>query len=188
MGISRKEMVNQLMVDCETLGTKSNSMILSIGAVMFDIETGETSEQFRVDVSPSNTYGLNIDASTVIWWLNQSKEAQNDLINHGNISVKLPDALDKFAAFIEIHAPDGIWGNGVRFDLGLLENAYNILGFKAPWPYWTERDVRTLVAFAPDIKNNMVNDLPHSPIHDCIYQIKYCSAIYQSIINNTKTQ
>lgn len=173
--------INNLMIDIETLGTKSNSVIMSIGAVMFDIETGEVGETFRADIDPETCVnaGLKIDASTVIWWLGQEREAQQDLIKGGKRSLEY--ALTTLSAFISKYAPDVIWGNGVRFDLGLLENAYNALNMKAPWPFWVERDVRTLVSFRPDIKNEFINDLPHTPVNDCLYQIKYCSAIWRNI-------
>lgn len=174
--------INQMMVDIETLGNSSNSVLLSIGAVMFDIQTGETSEQFRVDIDPESCVkaGLHMDVSTVMWWLSQPKESQGSVVKSGGAT--LNEALDAFAKFINEHSPDGIWGNGARFDLGIIENAYHAIGQPTPWPFWTERDVRTLVSFAPDVKKSIVNDLPHDPISDCLYQIKYCSAIYRNIL------
>ncbi len=39
-----------LMLDIETMGNESYSAITSIGAVEFDIETGETGDEFYVVV------------------------------------------------------------------------------------------------------------------------------------------
>lgn len=171
-----------MMVDIETLGNSSNSVLLSIGAVMFDIETGETGQQFRVDIDAESCIkaGLHMDVSTVMWWLSQPKESQDSVVKSGGET--LYEAISQLSLFIKAHSPDGIWGNGVRFDLGIIENACHAVGFKTPWPFWTERDVRTLVSFAPDVKSSIINDLPHDPISDCLYQIKYCSAIYRNIL------
>lgn len=175
-----------MMVDIETLGNSSNSVLLSIGAVMFDIETGETGQQFRVDIDPESCVksGLHMDVGTVMWWLGQPKESQDSVVKSGG--APLNEAVRQFSNFISNNSPDGIWGNGVRFDLGIIENACHAIGVKTPWPFWTERDVRTLVSFAPDIKGAIINDLHHDPISDCLYQIKYCSAIYSNILGTNK--
>ena len=60
-----------LMVDIETMGIKSNFAIISIGAVEFKIETGETGKEFyrNVTLKSSVELGLNVDADTVMWWM-----------------------------------------------------------------------------------------------------------------------
>ena len=40
-----------LMVDIETMGNQSNSAIVSIGAVEFNMATGETGKEFYTNVS-----------------------------------------------------------------------------------------------------------------------------------------
>ena len=77
-------------------------------------------------------------------------------------------------------------GNGVRFDIGILENAIVACGCtEMPWNFRNERDVRTLVSFAPSVKENYpFVGVEHDPISDCIHQINYCSAIYNLITCN----
>ena len=57
-----------VMVDLETLGNGSESVIISIGAVEFDPETGELGREFYkvVDAQSCVDAGLKIDASTVM--------------------------------------------------------------------------------------------------------------------------
>lgn len=173
------------MIDIESWGTDPGSVILSIGAVMFDKETGITGDTFRVDIKPQSCIdaGLSISVDTILWWFKQDKEAIKDMLKCQD-GISINEALIKLSDFIKTYAPDEVWGNGVRFDLGLLENAYHALGLKAPWPYWAERDVRTLVSFAPEIRNGFFNASPHTPVNDCIYQIKYCSAIWKHLNRN----
>jgi len=169
------------MVDIETMGNKSRSAIISIGAVNFDMITGETGRRFYCNVSLQSCLdaGLIVNADTILWWMQQSEDARMSLIGN-NISLKT--ALINFHNWLaECPEKYEIWGNGSRFDLGLLDDAYNSIGEKTPWMYWQERDVRTLVAFNPSLKKSIINDLPHDTISDCLYQIKYCSAIYNSI-------
>lgn len=176
------------MIDIETFGTKSNSVIVSIGAVVFDLESGKTGSLFHMDISASDCVknGLKIDSDTFIWWLKQPKEAQRKITEDKNRK-SLKIALLNLGRFIYDNCPPDIqvWGNSARFDLGLIENAFDVIGFKLPWNHYNERDVRTLVSFAPEIKNNMpFTGIKHYAIDDCKHQIKYCSEIYKQKIKS----
>lgn len=177
--------MKDLMVDIETFGTKSNSVIVSIAAVCFDLETGKTGSLFHMDVSAEDCVknGLKIDADTFMWWLKQEEEAKRK-ITEVKDSKTLKIALLNFAKFIYDYCPPDVqvWGNSARFDCGLLENAFDVIGLKLPWKHYNERDVRTLVMLNPEIKKNMPFDgIPHYAIDDCKHQINYCSAIKKSI-------
>ncbi len=169
------------MCDIETMGNKSKSAIISIGAVNFDILSGETGRRFYCNISLQSCLdaGLTVNADTIMWWMQQSDEARKALNNN---TIPLKQALILFHNWL-CECPDNyeIWGNSARFDLGLLDDAYFSIAEQTPWKYWQERDVRTLVAFNPSLKKSIINDLPHDAISDCLYQIKYCSAIWNSI-------
>ena len=69
--------MSRIMVDLETLGTAPGSVILSIGAVRFDVEKGLLDEFYvNIDVESSQRLGLTIDGDTVMWWLKQSDAAR----------------------------------------------------------------------------------------------------------------
>lgn len=179
--------MEHLMLDLETLGTKSYSAILSIGAVFFDIETGETGDSIElfVDLQSCIRNGLEIDIDTLKWWIGQDKIAKDKLFNSDSFS--LAEALADFSSFIYFNCSDDdvkVWGNSASFDCGLLSNAYHKLDMDIPWKFWNERDVRTLVSFYPEIKSNMeFVGTKHSAIDDCKHQIKYCSAIWNKLKN-----
>jgi hypothetical protein len=174
--------MKHICIDIETLGTKPGSVILSIGAVQFDIVTGETGKQFyiNIDAVDSQKNGLTIDASTALWWMKQSDEARKSLEDN---CTTLKAALNSFEAWLEdINDKDvQIWANAPSFDLILLRSAYEAIEMGAPWFYWQERCIRTLIAFNPILKKQIVNEFPHNAMGDCLYQIKYCVAIYNSI-------
>ncbi len=171
--------MKNVMIDLETMGNRSNSVVVSLAAVEFDLETGETGREFYKNISIESCLeaGLKIDASTLKWWFEQSKEAQTNLfINPEPLSVVLVE-------FVNWLQPDSIvWGNSARFDLGLLQNAYNSLNFNIPWNFWDERCVRTLLSFYPNAKKEVTFDgTAHNALHDCHYQIKYCSLVYNKL-------
>lgn len=172
-----------LMVDLETLGNQSFSSILSIAALEFDLESGETGQEFHVNISLESNmkFGLHPNPDTIMWWLQQNEQARLELVNAKKIP--LEHALESFNAFCN-HSYQ-IWGNSARFDLGLLQNAYNRLGIAIPWDFRKERCVRTLVSFSPETKENHVfKGTVHNALSDCYNQVSYCSTIWNKLNKN----
>ena len=168
------------MIDLETLSTKPNAVILSIGAVEFDIETGDIGESFFININVQDclNHGLEVEGSTIVWWLEQSDDARSKITN--SHAAMLEDALDSFTAFFKNNYQ--VWGNSARFDLGILHNAYDKVGKRTPWNFRKERCVRTLVSMAPEVKaNHFFTGVPHDPIDDCKNQIKYCVATWNKL-------
>lgn len=172
--------MNNIMLDIETLGDVSYSSILSIGAVKFDINTGETGDTFyvTVDLQSCLDAGLIITASTFNWWLEKDEAARNSLLN--SLKTPLVDALSLFNEYCTKYYD--IWGNSPRFDCGILANAYEKVGLDIPWDFRKERCVRTLVGFNPSIKaNHKHTGVAHHALSDCYNQIDYCVKIYNSL-------
>lgn len=175
--------LGHLMVDIETLGTKSKSVILSIGALEFDINTGKTGRKFYTNISLESCIeaGLLIDGNTVMWWLDQDYEARRALSQPEPIPLGI--ALNDFRTFIKSLDEDiQVWGNSARFDLGILNDTYDLFKEDIPWNFRNERDVRTLVSFRPDIKKmTPFYGTAHNALDDCDQQVRYCSAIWHSV-------
>ena len=162
--------MKDLMIDIETLSVKKNGAILSIGAVYFDRNTGETGESFYARISKESAlkYGV-YDDDTLKWWEKQSEEARYEAFG-GNLDSY--DVAESFSSFIK---PDTkVWGNGSVFDITILENWFDSVGVKYPWDFWNIRDVRTIVDwFDIDVKSFTREGVHHNALDDCLYQIKY---------------
>lgn len=175
-----------IMVDIETMGDSSNSAIVSIGAVQFNMGTGQTGEEFYTNVNLQSCLDLGLYASgeTILWWLKQSDEARKSLTSSSQVHIA--QALLDFSAFIDKCGKDSeVWGNSARFDLGILSDAYDKCKQKMPWDFRKERDVRTLVSFLPEIKNmTKFNGVAHNALADCHFQIKYCSETWNTLKQN----
>ena len=130
------------MIDLETLGTKPNSAILSIGAVYFDKDGLGDEFYVNVDLQDSIANGFDIDASTVYWWLSQSSEA-GKVLNKDKHSVEY--CLNELCLFI-INSGVKVWANSPSFDLVMLKNHFDKFGFETPWNFWDELDFRTFCA------------------------------------------
>lgn len=185
-------MSKEIMLDLETLGNCQNSVIVSIGAVEFSLDTDKTGLEFyeKVSIESCLEKGLQVNGSTIEWWLKQNEKARFEI---GKNTDSLMNVLANFTQyFYSIVGMGGtvesvnIWGNPASFDIGILSNAYDKCKLSNPWSYRNERDLRTLVTLHPEIKANWHNiGVEHNPIDDCKYQIGYTKAIYNEIIKLT---
>lgn len=135
------------MLDLETLGNGNDAVILSIGAVKFDAV--EILDRFHVAINPETCtpYGLKIDASTVMWWLDDERQAaRTSLLD--NVTVDLPSALTGFASWLGSDSLP-VWGNGSTFDNVILRNAYRATGLDYPIRFWHDWCYRTVKNMAP---------------------------------------
>lgn len=138
----------QYVVDLETLSTRKNAAIVSIGAVAFSLEKGIIDE-FEVNITPHSgkAAGLHIDKSTIQWWSEQSKEARDSWMKD---PVSIEEGLAKFENFYNKGCP--IWGFGADFDIAILESAFFAIGWHKdkpygqhiPWQFWDVYCLRTL--------------------------------------------
>lgn len=177
--------MNHIMIDLETMGNTSFSAITAIAAVRFDVLTGMTGESFfaHVDLKSCLEAGLHVDASTVTWWMEQEDDVRKAFTGRSGIPLEM--ALRKFSDFCR---GDGyVWGNSARFDLGLLQNAHNLLKIPIPWDFRKELDCRTMNWLIPEIRiNTPRKGSAHNPIDDCLFQISYVCDIYTSLNQRNK--
>ena len=175
-------MLGHVMLDLETMGKRAGCAIVSIGAVEFDINNGGIGRTFYkvVNLQSCLNVGLFIDASTLYWWLQQSDAARQAICKPAD---SIQTVLEELRSFLACLGDFQIWGDGARFDIGILEAAYFAIGRgeTLPWYFRNERDVRTLVSFDPAVKFEIpFTGTIHNPIDDCVYQINYCSKIWKN--------
>lgn len=157
--------VDRVMVDIETIGLDTGSVIASIGAVRFDVDgLGDTFTQ-SVSIASCQAAGLSIDAETLEWWLTQDDAAREQLTGGDD----LEDALFEFSNWY--HGADEIWANSPSFDCEMLEAAYEAVDAEPPWEFYEERDYRTIASLpiAPDIEQDGVE---HDALDDATHQAR----------------
>lgn len=183
---------NHFMVDLETLSVNSNAVICSVGIVEFTFnkpypDCCKRMYYQTIDLQSCLDNGFEINAETLTWWLNQPDKTRLEINKKDSKHIKT--VLEEISVFMFNNCSENksfIWGNGSSFDLGILSNAYHKLKLPVPWKFWNERDVRTLVAFVPDIKKLIKNEGNfHLPLDDCLYQIKYCIEIFKILQNKS---
>lgn len=172
-----------VMIDLETPDNVPTSAIASIGAVRFEPRGSRIGDTFHmhVDLIDCQRHGLTIGADTVLWWLKQSTEAQIALSDGQLGAAPLITALEALDAFINVAEADTaeIWCNGASFDFPILANAYRAAGWrKTPWPFWRERDLRTLKGLHPEQRLDRTG-LAHHALDDAIHQARLVQYILQ---------
>ncbi len=182
--------MKHLMVDIETLSTHPNAAVIAIGAVYFDMVTGETGAEFYCTISRASCEqrGLHIDPNTLAWWKRQSPAAQ--AILNDPAAIHLDDALQQLSWFITNHggvAQTCVWGNGAAFDNVIMASAYRATGFPLPWKFWNDRDVRTIVEFCDLLGINPKQEtkfqgIRHNELDDAKFQVEYTSKIIRRLL------
>lgn len=166
----------QVMLDLETMSTRSNAAIASIGAVKFEVGTGIGDTFYRtVDLRTCKAVGLHVDPETVEWWNKQDKNARQALLKD---NVSLAQALDDFAQWFGSKSLP-VWGNGAGFDNVIMDNAYRAVNTKRPWLPWEDRCYRTIknVIQVPADERQGVY---HNALDDAMHQTKHLLKILGS--------
>lgn len=167
-----------VMVDLETLGNGSSAVIVSIGACKFDVLTGISEDTFYTVVHPQScvSTGMEMDASTVVWWMSQSEEARK--VFSDSSAVPIQDALSSFSAWYPQDA--ALWGNGASFDNTILANAYRLTGQRPPWKFWNDRCYRTLKNMMPLVQHER-EGTHHNALDDAVFQAGHAIKILETL-------
>jgi len=182
-----------IMVDLETMGTESDTQVISIGAVRFRLDTVDDvtsimdegrSFYARLDLEGQRDKGRTVSASTEEWWKNQSDEARA-VFEETPEDTKL--ALKRFLKFCK--GGKRIWGNGNMFDNTIVRSLCRDYGLKYPVDYWNDLDVRTLTRLW-NLLRNMVSKgkrptinlgEEHNALDDARRQVLQCQLMFNEL-------
>ncbi|MEK5107057.1 3'-5' exonuclease [Cytobacillus sp. FSL K6-0129] len=186
-----------IMTDIETLGTNSDSTIIQISAIAFDIESGGHKFEFnQIANIAKNEMPIKVTGSTIQWWLNTNKELFAELINGGENSSE--QVLINFHKWLTDRISGVkhtyLWGNGILFDNKMIQHQFESLGLDYPIFYRNDRDVRTLVELASkklgiseqELKARFNDEalVHHNAFDDVIFQIKLVSGCYKILVES----
>lgn len=177
---------NCVMHDAETLGTYADSVIMSLGAVAFNLETGEIDDAgfyASISVDSNLSYGRQITEDTLIWWFKQKPQAQ--AVFHEQ-KVSLEAALTQYRDWLHSKFPKSsdvtVWANGADFDTPMLSHAFRQIGIDTPWEFWNSRCFRTYKTLpgARAIPNTM-QGVKHNALFDAVSQATHVCAIHKGL-------
>lgn len=165
--------MTHVMIDLETMGNTPDAPIVAIGACLFSFEGGVGSTFYSTCTLESAVEsGAKMDPSTVIWWMQQSPDAQKEIVDARG---DLWEALSYFTQWLPDEI-EGVWGNGATFDNVILAQTFRRFGQPVPWAFWLDRCYRTVKA-ASDIEMSR-RGTHHNALDDAISQAEHLVAIW----------
>lgn len=167
-------MKNTLMIDLETTGKAPGCCILSIGAAGIDKNGLEVNFYARINHDKSKGEGFDDDPETIAWWRKRDtatlKEAFGGTEGPEEIVCEfvgwVKSTFDPFANNFTV------WSKGSDFDFPILKAYLEAYDLATPWPFWSQRDYRTLQAVFPFIKRAEANIEKHNAYEDARAQMR----------------
>jgi hypothetical protein len=164
------------MLDIETLSTKQNALVLSVGAVWFSVDGTQTVLDVALD--PVGQPDRHIDPDTVRWWMGQNAHARKLLATPADKYTPLPNIADILTAALA--DADEVWANDPDFDCTILRDLFPDI----QWPFWKFRSVRTIKALAG---KEFLSSIPesgfiaHNALADAMEQARVVTCILTKI-------
>lgn len=168
-------------IDLETIDTRPQSTVLSLGAVKFDPHSliePYSELYFKISIDEQDRLGRTASDATIEWWSKQDPAIMEEAFDQtGAVSVEEALAqISKFAVGV-----DTFWGQGYGFDYTILEDMFRSAGRPIPWNFWQIRDSRTLFGICnEDPRKKIQNDL-HNALADAFYQSKAIQIAYNEL-------
>jgi hypothetical protein len=193
--------VVHLLFDTETLGLYERAVVTTLACTAFSFEGDESyddivaagfftkfkgSEQVQV-------FKRETTASTLAFWKQQTKEAQEMSILPRADDVTLVEGLTKLTEWIESTGYDWkrsfVWCRGNAFDFPKIESLFADANMKVPFNTWKIRDTRTMIDCLTGSENGGYNlrdgepksFIKHHALHDAALDCARMKEIYRSL-------
>lgn len=180
--------MKDLIIDFETLGTKDDSVVLSLGLAYFDDEIEYTWDSIqnngiciKFQIKDQVLRGRKIYQDTLDWWKKQGEQAR-EVLKPSDEDITLDELGPIMEEFFKEHGINAskatCWTRG-KFDHNLLQDIFQTtLNQKCPIPWWNVRDIRTCIDVlclgntgkVPGFKPHPETIL-HNALHDCFNDI-----------------
>ncbi len=178
-------MATHAMIDLETLDTRPQCTVLSVGAVKFDpFSDAEPHSElyFKISIDDQDQLGRTVSDDTIQWWSKQDPKAMEEAFDQSNPDqvMTVEQALDALTKWI--WGADKIWGHGYGFDLTIIEDMYRSMDKPIPYNFWQVMDSRTLFSVLKegDPRKKMQTNL-HNALADAYYQAKSVQVAYKEL-------
>lgn len=166
--------MKSVMVDIETLSTRKDAVVISIGVAAFDDSKVIQTAGWALDFA--HLVEGHIDPKTVKWWSEQHECARTYSFNG---RVRPAQAAGDFRMFLQQYGGEELWANDPTFDVVILRNWWDRAGGGGDFPshYRHERSCRTIFAEARRLGHNIDSawangSVAHNPVDDAANQAR----------------
>lgn len=163
--------MQDLMIDFETLGQDADTMVISLGACFFDLETKQLGPTFYMafDISDQQKAGRTFTPDTLKWWMGQSDGAKKVFHEQAKPTKQVLQLFSQWVLGQNTISKIRPWGNGATFDISIIEHLFKQFDVKCPWLYYNVMDLRTFRRF---IANNAKVDKSKGTNHNALDDAK----------------
>ena len=168
-------------IDLETIDTRPQATVLSLGAVKFNpFDQSEPYDElyFKVSIDQQDSLGRTVSNETIQWWAKQDTKIMEEAFDQTD-AISIEQALIKINKFVV--GVDILWGQGYGFDYTILEDIYRSAGVPIPWNFWQIRDSRTLFSVCQSDPRKKIQNNLHNALADAYYQSKAIQIAYQEL-------
>lgn len=184
--------MKSVMLDIETLSSRKDAMVISIGLAAFDDTKVIQTAGWALDLG--KLLPGHIDPKTVKWWAEQSAPAREYSFT-GKVD-PLQAAMD-ITAFFKLYGGDELWANDPTFDCVILRNWWDEMNLRGPrvgsFPshYREERSMRTIKAEAGRMGHDLSaawqnGHVAHNPVDDAAVQARAVMLARQMMTSGMK--
>jgi len=168
-------------IDLETIDTRPQATVLSLGAVKFDplSDSEPHSELYlKISIDDQDRLGRTVSNDTLEWWGKQDPKIMEESFDQtGAVSVE--EALTQITKFSV--GVDTFWGQGYGFDYSILEDMFRSVGKPIPWNFWQILDSRTLFRVCKEDPRKKMQTNLHNALADAYYQSKAIQIAYREL-------
>ena len=171
-------------IDLETLDTRPQSTVLSLGAVKFNpFNDSEPYDElyFKISIDDQDRLGRTVSDSTIEWWGKQDPKIMEEAFDQSNLNevMTIEQALSSINKFVV--GVDVLWGQGYGFDYTIIEDMYRNAGKPIPYNFWQVRDSRTLFSVCKEDPRKKIQNNLHNALADAYYQSKAIQIAYNEL-------
>jgi hypothetical protein len=172
-------MATHFSLDIETLSTKTDALVLSIGATQFDETKLSNPLHISVDIDEQLAMGREVSQDTLRWWFGQ-------LVNMSEVPfpseiTSVEHTIMALNSYFD-ECPGGskeavVWVRGPHFDWVILESLASWVNVKLGVRYSNIRDQRTFCAQQPYTVPVGEGFIPHDALEDAEHQARYIQQV-----------
>lgn len=189
-----------LMFDIETLGVRSNSVVLSLACVPFSFEKRECFLDYvqkgffvKFDVKEQiKVYNRVFSQDTIDWWKKQDKEVRRNALEQSNSDKPLRVGIIQLCKYINTTGysfkNSYVFSRGSNFDFHIIEHLIEeSVGITKPFNTWKIRDSKTAIDILCGVDNAKYDlqlgqkdegFITHHSLHDAALEAAKLSEIY----------
>lgn len=176
--------MKHFMIDLETLSTRTDAVVVSIGAVEFDPLSGVVHNEFYAELRFSDQHNRQVDVDTFTWWVKQIvKNGTDASVFLKEEKVPVRNALLLLRDFLGDGSKE-IWACDPDFDCAILADLYKEYSLSTPWRYHEPKSVRTIRLLAKMHGVELpAREVLHNALEDCKRQAAEVVAFNKAVKN-----